>query len=112
MKDARYLSRWKSVEMCIHDETRSDCVSGLVTGQLIKGQEQGQYVVLLSGRADAGSPATSPLFTITLILLISTIYCSWANTLPLNADIINGWSPTNSSISKAPEATSPVCSRS
>ena len=54
----RNLSRWKSVEMCIHDETRSDCVSGLAAGQLIKGQEQSKYVVLLSGRAEAGSPPT------------------------------------------------------
>ena len=54
----RNLSRWKSVEMCIHDETRSDCVTGLAAGRLIKGQEQGKYVVLLSGRVAAGSPAT------------------------------------------------------
>ena len=36
MKDVRNLSRWKSVEMCIHDETRSDCVTGLAAGQLIR----------------------------------------------------------------------------
>ena len=58
MKDARNLSRWKSVEMCIHDETRSDCVTGLAAGQLIKGQEQSKYVVLLSSSIAAGSPAT------------------------------------------------------
>ena len=53
----RNLSQWKSVEMCIHDETRSNCVSGLAAGELIKGQES-KCFVLLSGRADAGSPAT------------------------------------------------------